>query len=295
MTRKKGEPRERRPDLFRLPKRDRRCNWCLSEDAKLTWAQVPPRACGSAQFTLINRIFGKAIKTPPPTTKARNGAAYATLCARCNERLGEFDDALVDFARATVDYVSRAASPRDSFQIEVRAGAVVRSVLGHLLAAKLESDNVPLDGWIRAYLDGASLDERLRLYFWFYPYNMIVVARDFVFRDLVSWRNMDDTASVLKFLPWAFLATGATTELPYETLHQFAATPAAETVVIEPNFEMSSPPFWPERPDRRHIITGDGAFYDAMCNIEGHFWKRSAIAPGNGEVDESRPDATFDE
>jgi hypothetical protein len=156
-------------------------------------------------------------------------------------------------------------------EVEVRAGAVLRSVLGHILAAKLESDNVAVDEWIRAYLNGQQLDPRLKVYLWLYPYHLAVVARDFVFRNIGNWWIMDGLSSVLKFLPLAFLVTDASVELPFTQLHPFASLSPTGTAKINLEYNVIMQPFWPERPDRNHVVLGGAAFFDAICTIDGYF------------------------
>ena len=271
MTHKKGTSREPRPDVFRLKKRDGRCNRCLAQGLPLTWDHVPPKVCGNTRFVLVNRLFGDVLKTPPATSRSRNGTKYQTLCGPCNTFLGGFDEALGEFSSEIIAYASGTRDREAPFAPSIRPSAILRSVLGHLLAAKLDTDSVPIDSWIRDYLNGLPLDSRLKVYYWFFPYQLTVIARDFTFNDLSNFWNMDGLASVLKFLPLAFLVTDANVPLPFETLHQFSALAPSEAVAVPFNFEVSMTPYWPERPQRLHVVLGGAAFFDAMCSIDGHF------------------------
>ncbi len=178
--------------------------------------------------------------------------------------------------QATIKHLRSAASPRDTFQPEVQAGAVLRSVLGHLLAAKLDSDDVSTDKLIRDYLNGHALSNTLKVYYWLYPYRVTVVARDFSFQDVSNWIVVDG-ASVLKFFPLAFMVTNASVELPLQPLHGFAWMKATESTTLDMNLEFTMPQFWPERPNRMHVVTGGAAFSDAICSIDGHFPKKLSI------------------
>ena len=238
----------------------------------------------------VNRLFGDVMITPQRAAKSRNGVKYATLCQQCNNNLSDFDAALAHFSQAVVRYLYTAANNRDIFEVMSRPGAMTRSILGHFLAGKLESDRVPTDGWIREYLNGGALDDRLKLYYWFYPYYFTILARDFVFQDLANWWKMDGLANVMKFFPLAFMLTDSSVSLPFQTLHDLANLAPDEEQPLSVNFELAMSPFWPERPDRNHVVLGGAAFMDAICSLDGHFGRRlreggDAAATSSGDTE----------
>lgn len=211
--------------------------------------------------------------------RSRNGLKYATLCGGCNSKLGQYDGALAELVTITEAHLKGTDGLRTLFRPAVRPGAIVRSLLGHIMSAKLESDEVQLDCWIRDYLNGQPLNENVWIYFWLYPYPVTTVARDFVFHDGWNHGTSDGMSSVIKFFPWAFLVADEDLDLPLPTLNQFASLTPAKVISIAVNLEIYMPAFWPERPNRKHIVLGGRTFFDAVCSIDGHFPKRQSIQP----------------
>jgi hypothetical protein len=273
MSHRKGQPHKQTPQAFRLVKRDTCCTWCLAANLPLTWDHVPPRTCGNSSFVRVDRLFSDVLAVPQATAKSRNGIKYATLCGGCNTKLEKYDEALGEFCKGIIGGLATVEALDRNIAVAIRPGAVVRSVLGHMLAAKLDSDNVGYDQMIRAYLDGNPLNGTLGLYFWFFPYHLTVVARDFTFTNPMHLWSVG-LASVLKFFPLAFMMTMGSGDVPFDSPHQYAAYDVDEKMDISLNLELYMPPFWPERPHRMHAVTGGAAFFDAICSIDGKFARR---------------------
>ena len=95
-------------------------------------------------------------------SKSHNGLKWRTLCRPCNgDIVGRWDPALGDFTKHAEQMLSpRVVLPR-SITLKIRGGAVLRSILGHMVAAKTQGDAVPVDAKIREHLLGKSpLDPR---------------------------------------------------------------------------------------------------------------------------------------
>ena len=101
---------------------------------------------------------------------------------------------------------------------------MMRSVLGHLLAAKTETDEVMIDGLIRPCVIEPSMPihDDIHILYWVYPYEETVILRDFYMPAVRGGFGDVGFFNLLKFYPLAFLVTH---QLPsYEglsSLHQF--------------------------------------------------------------------------
>ena len=161
-----------------------RCNIC-GRIAKLTEDHVPPKFWNNNKVKYYSMGYGindpeKAQKAFP--WQARNGIVFHSICEKCNnDLLGEKSDkSLKEFIDLIKSGISkRASSPFHNCNIYVNR--VARAVIGHILASKEYYDNeITTDKHLRAFLlnPEALPPEDMHLYFFFYPYDYIVIARD---------------------------------------------------------------------------------------------------------------------
>jgi hypothetical protein len=251
------------------------CNICRRR-AKLTRDHVPPRCCGNDKDVVAHRIYADEMTAESIDVRARGGLRYKTLCESCNGNnlLGGWDDALGEFTAQVETIVDPALDLDQYVKFHVRTGAILRSVLGHIVAAKTQDDDVSLDQKIREYLlDGAPLDPDIRVYAWLYPYRRIVVARDFLFFNLVGdGGQVGGLASLLKFYPLAFCVLER--EHPnidtqfLTTFHTHAdADPDAKADLVvwrSPIVDAS----WPQRPKGNHVVIAGKTFFDSVTTAE---------------------------
>ncbi len=68
-----------------------------------------------------------------------------------------------------------------AFDVECYPNAIMRSVLGHLLAAKTETDKVVVDELIRpCILDPSSpIHDDIHIFYWVYSDETTIILRDF--------------------------------------------------------------------------------------------------------------------
>jgi hypothetical protein len=156
--------------------------------------------------------------------------------------------------------------------LRARASAILRSVLGHIVAAKTQDDQVPLDGKIRSYLaDSEALDPSIKVYCWLYPFLPIVVARDFTF--VVVRQNAEGSpgiVSVLKFFPLAFCVVDGRGGLNPEgltTLHEFATRDTNDLIDLTVWRDPLLPPGWPERSQGDHVVLGGRTYIDSVTTL----------------------------
>jgi hypothetical protein len=131
-------------------------------------------------------------------------------CKKCNELLGHrYDPALIELAKfVSCQLTSTLTLPRP-LKIRTRPAAILRSVLGHLLAAKIETDSSLFDDEVRPCIldETIPVPEKYHLHYWIYPYRMTVVMRDSLSIELAMTMNSDNRHiyfQLLKFFPLAF-------------------------------------------------------------------------------------------
>jgi hypothetical protein len=197
------------------------CNIC-GEYGKLTFDHVPPKGCVGIQtrnVALLTDAFDCKKLTQYNSRQFQNGLKFKSLCEVCNNKLLgiEYDPYLNEFAAKVSNYanliISHGISLPKSIDIEIKPQRVVRSVIGHLLAAQVREDmctpreKAPYIEAIRQYfLDpSASTPKELEVYYWLYPSDIQVIILGC---GLMSINKMEPIiGEFIKFYPIAFWVT----------------------------------------------------------------------------------------
>jgi hypothetical protein len=125
----------------------------------------------------------------------------------------------------------------------------MRSVLGHLLAAKTETNEVMIDGLIRPCVIDPSMPihDDIHILYWVYPYEETVILRDFCMPAVRGRFGDVGFFNLLNFYPLAFLVTH---QLPsYEglsSLHQFNQLAPGEKRNVQINLRSTKQSRFPE-------------------------------------------------
>lgn len=247
------------PILRRFEKLDSVCNICQGTFPTLTDDHVPPKACPPATDRVISKLHyeltGDRSFRP---RNSQNGVTFRTLCSTCNNILGSrYDHELADFCRKVEVYLKSSIKLPDSFEVSAKPGLIIRSVLGHLLAAKTESDEVVMDSLIRPCLldQSVPVPESIHLLYWVYPYERTTILRDFAMPARRGDLSKFGVYSLLKFYPIAFLMSHELNE--YEGLDSLSAfnslDPQADATVriqLRPSRRAS----WPEECSKDNFL-----------------------------------------
>jgi hypothetical protein len=147
----------------------------------------------------------------------------------------------------------------------------MRSVLGHLLAAKTKIDDVVIDQLIRPSILDSSLpiSEDIHILYWVYPYEKTMIMRDFGMPAVRGELGILGFFNMIKFYPIAFLITHQLPE--YEnllSLHQFNKFSPNEKASIHINLRSVKNSTWPEECQRleNYLILGPVA-EDSVCAV----------------------------
>jgi hypothetical protein len=278
------QPKTNNIQRLHFKKADNTCNIC-EQKATLTDDHVPPRCCGNDKAIIARRIYAEQLIARQVDAKSLNGLKWRTLCRSCNgDRLGRWDTALGDLASKVIAFISGGPNDPAYAQIEFCGGAVLRSLLGHALAAKQEMDAVPIDRKLRDYIMGrAPLDPKVGVYWWLYPFLPTVVARDFTWVEVEGeGGGSPGLATVIKFLPLGFMIIDESASANFDTsklwpLHQHAAIDDNAVVGQAVNRMGLVNPGWPERPMGNHVVLGGRTYTDAVTTVAAG---GATISPG---------------
>lgn len=261
-----------KPQTLPFRKANTICNLCR-EAKKLTDDHVPPRCCGNDKAVRARRLFGGELAARQVDKRSGNGLKFRTLCEVCNGQiLGSWDAALGDFTKAAERIAESSLELPNQVSLTIQAGAVVRSVLGHILATKVQDDEVTTDERIRKYLnDTAALPVSFKVYCWLYPFEPTVVSRDFTFVDLQPpGRPNPGIVSVIKFYPLAFCLVDGEGELDEKyvtSLHLYAAMQPSDEMAIEFRCKPIVRPEYPQHAYRTHAVLGGRTYMDSVFAV----------------------------
>lgn len=215
------------------------CNICGKYSA-LTWDHVPPKSVTHGEAVIANTIFEKL---PAPTDHMRrfqSGIKYRSICQICNnEVLGENDKVYQDFI-SEVDKQVRSHILLPKIVVPVRINRLCRAMIGHMLAAKnrFEQEVIP-DEQMRDYV--LNPNQRLsgvKLYAWLYPYNTIVIARDFATKGFYQDSHPTGMISgIILYYPLAYMVTDQQNHCGIEDFGKYTTNKIDDVVEVTIRFE----------------------------------------------------------
>ncbi|MDC0833309.1 hypothetical protein POG22_09860 [Geitlerinema sp. CS-897] len=242
--------KNRKPITQKFVKKDNICNICQQE-AILSEDHVPPKACPPLKDRIINILlyeFTNERGFKPRNTQ--NGVLYKTICSDCNNKLGiNYDRRLGEFSRQIEKFVETKLELPPAFQVECYPNAIMRSVLGHLLAAKTETDNSEIDRLIRPCIldDSIPIPQDINIFYWVYPYERTIILRDFGMPSIRGNLKTFGIFNLLKFYPVAFLVSHKCVD--YESLHNlnsFKKLSPKDVACIDIDLTSTKKSSWPE-------------------------------------------------
>jgi hypothetical protein len=235
--------------ITKFNKKDNVCNICQKEKA-LSDDHVPPQGCPPAKSIVISKLLYEMTGNRAFRPRiSQNGITYKTICSDCNNGLGGYDRALSEFSQKIETFINSKLILPESFEVECYPNAIMRSVLGHLLAAKTETDEVVIDNLIRPCILDPSLPihDDIHIFYWVYPYEKTIILRDFGMPAIRSNFQRGGFFNMIKFYPIAFLITHQLNS--YEgllSLHQFNKLTPSDKANIPINLRSIKSSTWPE-------------------------------------------------
>lgn len=192
------------PHTFKKTSEQDICNICL-KSAKLTLDHVPPEATLPVPRARVRPLFARADRP----RYSQSGVKFRTLCGTCNgDRLGgDYDKALLEMCKQARRLHRNVHLIRQLPYVEIDPGKVIRSIFGHLLAAKDHTPRSRADDLMRRFfMDPASTDlVGLNVLYWAHPDRSIRMCRDTVVVDFDGSQIEMVRCDMLIWYPLGFL------------------------------------------------------------------------------------------
>lgn len=257
-----------------------KCNICGVE-SKLTEDHTPPKGCLKIKQVELHHIM-EHLNLSAERAKGRlsqNGVKYRTLCGDCNNRLlgTEYDPEFIHFVNSVGTYLKANIKLPSKMIVRAKPQRVMLSLLGHLCAQGVNRfDKGDITQPIAEYFKQESklLPNQIKIYFWPFPYNNHVMARDCALMDLKKKEPI--VIWFLKFFPVGFLVTF---NEPEE--YDFGVVELSQWRSESIDFETEVPiylnkimsQFWPEAPTKTSVV-----FYgnEAIASFD---WKKKLTMP----------------
>ena len=246
------------------------CNLCRKEK-DLSWDHIPPKGGIEVSPVKMETIFSLMTgdREKPKTRESQNGMKYRTICSECNSFLGaEFDPIINDFANDVGRYLVSSLELPETISHPVKPQRLIKAILGHLVAAKVEVENTVFDQQAREYvLDvDATLPEDINVFYWIYPYDCSTTIRDF---GMFTPRGTFQEAAIfqtMKYFPIAYLCCDKPEYADLENLSQYREAGLDEEIEIPINLQRVEHPYWPEAPsdDPKNVFFGGRSASNAV-------------------------------
>lgn len=239
---------------------------------ELTEEHSPPRAC----MDFLKLTQNSIVNVHNPTRRSQfkqNGIAFQKAsCKECNNvTLGtKYDPALVEVCRKVKGLTnSKIVLPYSQVSIDLQPVAIMKAVLGHLMAAS----KVPTDTWLDALArpcvtnHNMPIPNELHFFYWFYPYpENAGIHRDFAMpsvRGQIS--SPPEVFATMKFFPVAFLVSKVEEYANLANLDKWRSSDLATRTTIPIDLHATHPADWPDSvDDTNFVVVGKPAEYSAI-------------------------------
>lgn len=244
------------------------CNIC-GTFCTLTEDHVPPKGSIAPQKMGIKSLAQTVDPIDPKVVRlSQNGVKFRSLCPSCNNhRLGKkFDPALNSFSQSVARIIRNCShlSLPSRVEVSLQPQRVVRSIIGHLLAAEIREDmssapvSEPMRDLMRHYFLDTSVDlpSEFNVYCW--PYR----ARHQVIFKGVGILSGDQIVigDFLKYFPVAFWLTYQAPDRIREVMRDREISVHGNgfddwsAAVIGTKEKDTFRPNWPESPDDNEVM-----------------------------------------
>lgn len=238
-----------------------KCNICLNE-TELTWDHIPPK--GGIEVSEVeqkNILQHLTDSTANNYVLSQNGVKYRTICSHCNNALlgAKYDLALNSFVNELSMFLKSKLYFPEKIMFKAQPGMIIKSVIGHLLAAKGEFETSKIDEQFRDYF----LDERrviphnFKVFYWVYPYHSIKIIRDIGMPSVRgNFKSKFSMFSTLRYFPIGYLITDAEDYCGLDDLSRYCTNIVDDAIEIPINFANIYDENWPEYGEDNFVMGG---------------------------------------
>lgn len=247
------------------------CNIC-SQKKSLSWDHVPPK--GGVELTTMEmenlfHVFTRE-ENIRKIRESQNGLKFRTICNDCNSFLGQhYDQVVNDFASSVGLYLKSNLTFPPLIHHKTKPLKLMKGILGHLLAAKSEYDEVTLDVQVREFIldENASVPDGIYIFYWIYPYNCTIILRDFVMpTQRGNFKNFGFFQTI-KYFPVAYLVSNKPRYEGLMELTQYRNCEIDEEVEIPIQLNDIKHHYWPEMVDNGNILLAGQAGANAITAV----------------------------
>ncbi|VAV84884.1 hypothetical protein MNBD_DELTA01-580 [hydrothermal vent metagenome] len=243
---------------YKKNKRNRtdNCNIC-TERKKLSWDHVPPKGGIEVTKIQIEPLYKQRAGKERGLTISQNGLKYRTICQDCNSLLGsKYDPVLNDLSINIGRHLISKIHLPETINHPTYPAALLRSILGHLLAARVENCETEFEEKIRTFLlnENETLSKDISVFYWVFPYECTVVSRDFLMPATRGNYKEWGYFNVLKYFPIAYLITDLKKYEGLNELTKFRNLENNDTEKIVIDLTDIKDPGWPEYITRENIV-----------------------------------------
>lgn len=227
----------------------------------MSWDHVPPK--GGIELTpvrmqsILDLMTGDTER--PKQLISQNGMKFRTICRSCNSLLGtKYDPTLNEFAISVGHYLNTALELPDQVSHLVKPQRLMKAILGHLLAAKVEIENTTFDQEARKYVldESAHLPSDINIFYWPYPYECSVTIRDFGMFTPRGTFNKPAIFQTMKYFPIAYLCSDVKEYAGLACLSWYREMGLDDEIEIPINLKQTFDQHWPEAAEGNNIFFG---------------------------------------
>ncbi|MCR8928846.1 hypothetical protein NLI92_004269 [Priestia megaterium] len=238
------------------------CNICLKE-AKLSWDHVPPK--GGIKLTAVEQEpllqYLSRNDEERKFNTSQNGVKYRTLCSDCNSKLGScYDPTLNQFALEIGQILKSKLTLPQTINIKTKPSHLIRSICGHLLAAKNDVEYTNFDTELREFVfdESKQLPENYKVFYWLYPYSSTIIMRDTGIVNINKDKRFG-MINTLKYFPVAYMVTDFKQYEGLRELTSFCSQNISEEISIPIDLAPIRESYWPELVDKDNILFSGSA------------------------------------
>jgi hypothetical protein len=232
------------------------CNICQI-DGPLTWDHVPPRTGGNSTEVEVEQAFQRLNKDQDARSYiSQNGLKYRTICKTCNSLLGDkYDPTINNLNIGLARFINTHLHLPSVISYSTKPITLMKGLLGHLLASKIDTIGTPLDILTRSLLfkDDAQIPEDIHIFYWIYPYNQTVIVHDIAMPKLRGTISDITIFSAIKFFPIAYLITDIPNYGNLDSLSIYRNN-LTDTQKIPVRFTQRRSTNWPENTEDNNLM-----------------------------------------
>lgn len=241
------------------------CNICGQKGA-LTRDHVPPQGGINLQDVRVDRAVSAFCGLSQPSV-SNHELLFRTICSQCNSRMGEAHDPHLNKLAKTVGGFFRTdlwVPP--TVRVSTRPNALIRSILGHLVAARFGSGQGFFDHYVRELIndDSAAIPEDIHVFYWIYPHHQQTVLRDSLMPAVRGRFAELQRFSLLKYFPLAYLVTTASAYEGLPCLTRWRDQPSHFETPLTIDFRCARGARWPEAPAPGSFLFGGNDLMESV-------------------------------